>query len=226
MISGPFAALSPATQAQLTAAARVGHWAKGDTLFHPDDAVEALYLITRGLVRLYRIGSAAKEVTLTVHGAGEMLGMSVLLPDATYGAYGEALDDTEALILGRETLSRLTYGDPAIGVALSEQVARQIRGLQDRMTGMVFLEVSQRLAQVLLDMAEREGPWDGQNPLPLRERISHQDLAHAVGSTRETITKLLGDFRTRGLLDLGYRRLVLTDKAGLEAASLDPLPKP
>ena len=59
--------------------------------------------------------------------------------------------------------------------------------------------------------------------MALRGRISHQDLAYVVGSTRETITKLLGDFRARGLLDLGYRRIVVTDLAGLENAARQPL---
>ena len=223
MMSGPFGTLPKEAQAQLAAAARVGRWARGGLLFYPEDPAETLLVLTRGSVRLYRLGSGAREVTLDVHGPGHLLGASALLPGASYGMYAEAMDDTEALLLGRETLTRLMHAQPAVGVALTEQITRQTRGVQERLSGLVFMEVSQRLALALLSLAEREGPWPDGGSLALRERVSHQDLAHVVGSTRETITKLLGDFRARGLLDLGYRRIILTDRAGLVSASREPL---
>lgn len=205
------------------AAGRQGRWSRLGLLFHPEDQAEALYVLLRGTVRLYRLGSGAREVTLDVHGPGALLGVTALLPDERYGVYAEAMDDTEALMLGRDALGRLTRSQPAVGVALTEQVTRQTRGVQERLSGLVFLEVSQRLAVALLNLAEREGPWPDGGPLALRDRVSHQDLAHVVGSTRETITKLLGDFRTRGLLDLGYRRIILTNREGLLRATREPL---
>lgn len=192
-------------------------------LFHPEDRAETLYLLTAGVVRLYRLGSGAREVTLDVHGPGALLGVSALVPEGHYGMYAEAMDDTEAMCFGQELLGRAAQLSPAIGVALSEQVTRQTRGVQERLAGLVFLEVSQRLALALLTLADREGEWTESGTLALRDRVSHQDLAHVVGSTRETITKLLGDFRNRGLLDLGYRRIILTDREGLLRASREPL---
>ncbi|WP_034384407.1 Crp/Fnr family transcriptional regulator [Deinococcus sp. YIM 77859] len=223
MMSGPFGALPQETQAQVMAAARVGRWARGGLLFCPEDPAETLFILTRGSVRLYRLGAGAREVTLNVHGPGSLLGTGALLPGSRYGMYAEAMDDSEALLLGRETLTRLMQLQPAVGVALTEQVTRQTRSVQERLSALVFMEVSQRLALALLDLAEREGPWPEGGTLALRERVSHQDLAHVVGSTRETITKLLGDFRARGLLDLGYRRIILTNRAGLLAAAREPL---
>ncbi|MFC6591346.1 Crp/Fnr family transcriptional regulator [Deinococcus lacus] len=223
MIPGAFAAMSPEVTAQLSSAARVGRWSRGGLLFHPEDPADTLHLLTKGSVRLYRLGSGAREVTLNVHGPGELLGTETLLPGACYGMYAEATDDTEAYLIGRLALERLMEQQPAVSVALTEQLTRQTRDVQARLAGLVFQEVSQRLAAALLSLAERETAWDGTQPLPLRERVSHQDLAYVVGSTRETITKLLGEFRTRGLLDLGYRRIILTDKAGLERVMREPL---
>lgn len=207
----------------MVAAGRVGRWSRSELLFHPEDLSETLFVLLRGSVRLYRLGVGAREVTLDVHGPGALLGVSALTPGARCGMYAEAMDDTEGLMLGQDALSRLTQAQPAVAVALTEQVTRQTRGVQERLSGLVFLEVSQRLALALLHLAEREGPWPEGGTLALRDRVSHQDLAHVVGSTRETITKLLGDFRSRGLLDLGYRRIILTDHDGLVRATREPL---
>ncbi|CAM3258286.1 Crp/Fnr family transcriptional regulator [Deinococcus saxicola] len=223
MLPGAFGTLPETAQAQVMAAGRVGRWARAGLLFHPEDAAETLFVILRGAVRLYRLGTGAREVTLDVHGPGALLGVSALTPGESYNVYGEAMDDVEALMLGQDALSRLTGAQPAVGVALTEQITRQTRGVQERLSGLVFLEVSQRLALALLNLAEREGGWPQEGPIFLRDRVSHQDLAYVVGSTRETITKLLGDFRARGLLDLGYRRIILTDKGGLQKASRESL---
>ncbi|ADY25485.1 transcriptional regulator, Crp/Fnr family [Deinococcus proteolyticus MRP] len=223
MTPGAFAALPPQALDQLRAVARTGRWGRGGLLFHPEDPAEVLYLLTRGSVRLYSLGAGAREVTLVVHLEGELVGVQALRPGQLYGRYAECADDTEALMFSRETLERLLRDSPEISQALTEQIVAQTAALQGRLAGLVFHEVSQRLARTLLDFAERQGEWDGKQPFALQDRLSHQELAHIVGSTRETITKLLGEFRNRGLLDLGYRRIVLTDREGLLEAGREPL---
>lgn len=219
-------ALTNEARAAVLSSARTLQWSRGSLLHHSDDVAEAAYALSGGHVRLYRLGTGAREVTVSVHGQGEVLGMATLTPGETYGLYAEAMDDVEALVLGGDNLRQLIRQHPDMAVALTAQVARQTRSLQERLSQLVFLEVSQRLALALLQLAqesstEPSGPDSG--PVALRGRISHQDLAYVVGSTRETITKLLGDFRGRGLLDLGYRRIVVTDLAGLQSAARQPL---
>ena len=253
-------ALSTEARVAVLSSARTLQWSRGSLLHHSDDVAEAAFALTGGHVRLYRLGSGAREVTVSVHGQGEVLGMATLTPGGSYGLYAEAMDDVEALVLGGDNLRGLIRQHPDMAVALTAQVAKQTRSLQERLSQLVFLEVSQRLALALLQLAhesaaqERPAPEQVSqehapqtqaaqagpeqaghkpetahagsgpvSPVALRGRISHQDLAYVVGSTRETITKLLGDFRTRGLLDLGYRRIVVTDLAGLEDAARQPL---
>ena len=256
-------ALSTEARAAVLSSARTLQWSRGSLLHHSDDVAEAAFALTGGHVRLYRLGSGAREVTVSVHGQGEVLGMATLTPGGSYGLYAEAMDDVEALVLGGDNLRGLIRQHPDMAVALTAQVAKQTRSLQERLSQLVFLEVSQRLALALLQLAHETTSQDRTapeqtiqdhaaqshvtqshvtqshvtqarpetartgasqaSPVALRGRISHQDLAYVVGSTRETITKLLGDFRARGLLDLGYRRIVVTDLAGLEDAARQPL---
>lgn len=219
-------ALTNEARAAVLSSARTLQWSRGSLLHHSDDVAEAAYALSGGHVRLYRLGTGAREVTVSVHGQGEVLGMATLTPGETYGLYAEAMDDVEALVLGGDNLRQLIRQHPDMAVALTAQVARQTRSLQERLSQLVFLEVSQRLALALLQLAQESSPEPSgpdSGPVALRGRISHQDLAYVVGSTRETITKLLGDFRGRGLLDLGYRRIVVTDLAGLQSAARQPL---
>ena len=190
------------------------------------------------------LGAAA--LTERVGQEGANFQGSSTLPHQTL--YAECAADTEALALNGEAVRRLMLQSPEISLAITSQLIQQATALQEHFTALVFQEVSQRLATALLGLAQHphqgrtaDGKaangkaangkvesgamveWDGAKPFALQDRLSHQELAHIVGSTRETITKLLGEFRNRDLLELGYRRIVLTDKKGLEAAARAPL---
>lgn len=214
--------LPPEARASLLASARRVTFDRGGLIYHTEDPAETVYVLQGGRVRLYRIGTGAREVTVAVHETGELFGTAGLRAEGSYGHYAEALEGGEVLALGGETLRDLLRAQPALGVALSAQLTRQTRALQERLSNLVFLEVSQRLAGTLLGMAEASGATEG-GKKALRGRISHQDLAYLVGSTRETITKLLGEFKERGLLDLGYRRIVVLDEGGLRHVAQNPI---
>ena len=73
-----------------------------------------------------------------------------------------------------------------------------------------YREVRPRLLRMLLNLM-REGEWG------LEVALSHRDLAHLIGSTRETVTKILGELAQEGLVELGYRKVVVRDPEGLAA---------
>ncbi|WP_045234345.1 Crp/Fnr family transcriptional regulator [Deinococcus pimensis] len=222
MPSGFLSDLPEGARASLLAVARRSRAGRGTVVYHTEDAAETVYLLESGRVRLYRIGASARDVTVAVHESGELFGTSALGGPEAYGHYAEVLEEAELLALPGGTLRELLRSQPELGVSLSAQLTRQTRALQERLAQLVFLEVSQRLAGTLLTMAAESGGEAGAKKA-LKGRVSHQDLAYLVGSTRETITKLLGEFKDRGLLDLGYRRIVVLDEAGLRDVAENPI---
>ncbi len=104
-------ALTAEARAAVLSSTRTLNWSRGSLLHHSDDVAEAAFAITSGHVRLYRLGTGAREVTVSVHGQGEVLGMATLTPGGTYGLYAEAMDDVEALVLGATTCGSSSITD-------------------------------------------------------------------------------------------------------------------
>jgi CRP/FNR family transcriptional regulator, cyclic AMP receptor protein len=200
--------------------------ARSSLIHAPGDPNDTVHLIERGRVRLYRpvqegndaeaTRDGSREVSLCVLGGGDVFGSEALLGEQGFhDSFAEALEDTLVLSIAAPTLLAYMRNHPQLTVWLNHQLSRQRHSLDRRRRDLVFLEVSQRLAQALLQLARDDGePND--SGMRIRGKMSHQDLAHLVGSTRETVTKILGEFRNAGLLELGYRRIVVTDVAGLE----------
>ncbi|GEM46129.1 hypothetical protein DC3_17640 [Deinococcus cellulosilyticus NBRC 106333 = KACC 11606] len=165
-----------------------------------------LYYLCSGHVRLFRLGAMDREVTLCVAAAGQWLSEGSLRGEVQR-FYAETLDAVVALKVSTQKVVELARSDMEMARFLGEVVTSQIGLLQKQHQQLVFQDVAQRLATALLSLGHTSHTISG--------KLSHQDLAFMVGSTRETITKLLGEFRDLGLLELGYRKIVLLNEEGL-----------
>ncbi|RIH81908.1 Cyclic AMP receptor protein [Meiothermus luteus] len=186
---------------------------RGSYIYYPEDEAKTLYYVVDGWVRLFQLGPHEEEITLTVVGAGEIFGEGALLPEESYGAFAEPLVDSELLSASREDLQRLTSRFPEAQMAFVLLLSRRLRKAEERLRDLRFKEVLPRLAKALLS-AMRPGA-EG-----FEVTLSHQDLAHLAGSTRETITKVLGELAMEDAIELGYRRILILKPEVLRRVAL------
>lgn len=177
--------------------ARRGHY-----LCYPEDDARTLYYVLDGWVRLFQLGSNEEEITLTVVGSGEVFGEAAMLPAHRYGVFAEPLLDCELLSASREDLLRLSGRFPQAQTVLLSLLTHRLRRAEERLRDLRFKEVMPRLAKALLAAMRMgdEGP---------EITLSHQDLAYLTGSTRETVTKVLGELAVDETIELGYRRILV-----------------
>jgi CRP-like cAMP-binding protein len=172
-------------------------------LFYPQDPAHAVYLVEEGLIRLFLLGRKDEEATLALLGPGGLLGEAAFF-GGTYGAYAEPLVYTEGVSFSGRELALLMNKSPEVARLFLELGLERLKEAERRLAEQRLLPVFARLARLLL----RHFP-DGEVPL------SHQDLAALVGATRETVTKLLGEWALKGILELGYRKVQVVDKEAL-----------
>lgn len=176
---------------------------------YPEDEARTLYYVLEGWVRLFQLGAQEEEITLTVVGAGEIFGESALLPGERYGMFAEPLVDCELLSASREDLLRLMSRFPEAQAAFVLLLSRRLRKTEERLRDLRFKEVLPRLAKALLSAMHK-----GKGGLEVT--LSHQDLAHLAGSTRETVTKVLGELAMTDTIELGYRRILILKPEALK----------
>ena len=109
--------------------------------------------------------------------------------------------------------------DPELVTALGKHVGERIRALEQKISDFVFKDVAQRLAGLLLDMAHDYGEQTPSGEHVVEMKITHQDLAGLIGSTRETTTTTLNHFRDGGLIDFKRGRIIVRNIEGLKKAA-------
>lgn len=181
---------------------------RGQLIYTPGETSEALFLLKVGRVRIYRLTLDGKKLVLSTLEPHTFFGDMPLAGQQMYGTFAEAVEDSTICVLGRGDLERLIRTRPQVAIRLLEVTGRRLLDAEAVIEDFAFKGIPGRLATLLLRLAS-----DGAEDVI---GYTHQDLAEMIGSYRETTTQTLDDFKRRGLIEIGRRRIRILDRRALE----------
>ncbi len=204
--------------AALAARLRTRRYRRGEVIFRQGDPGDALHIVLAGRVKISSSSDAGGEAILATLRPGEFFGSLALLDGAARSASATAADETETLILPRDRFLQLLQDEPAIRDHVFAELARELRRLTNHVEELHFLDIAGRLAARLARLAEQQGqPVEG--GIRLAGPITQGELAAMVGSTRQSVNKLLGLLVDDGLIRIDRETIVVLDLQGLRRAS-------
>jgi len=124
--------------------------------------------------------------------------------------YAETLEKSTILLIPADTMRQLINENPHVSMGITKLFGLRRRRIERRLKYLLFRSNRERLVHLLLELAEQFGR-PTESGLDLGIKLSHQDFANIIGSTRETVTVVLGDLQLEGFLKLGRRKVILTD---------------
>jgi len=206
-----FAGLSEADMQAIGHATSMTHCVRGQLILSPDDPPDRIHILKKGRVRVYRSTADGKQLTLDIHEKGTILGdMGLLGQDRVPEAYAEAIDDGVICTITPDELRKLIERYPIIGINIIRHLSGRLQAAERELEAMAYQRVDQRLARKLIDLGARFG-IDSPRGTIIGARLTQQELAEMVGTTRETLAHTLGDFRRQGLLDTQKHQVVIRD---------------
>ncbi len=210
-----FAGLSDWDMQAIGHATTMTHCVRGQRIMAPDDPPDRIHIIKKGRVRVYRSTADGKQLTLDIHEKGTILGdMGLLGQDRLPEAYAEAIDDGVICTITPDELHKLIQRYPIIGINIIRHLSGRLHDAERELEAMAYQRVDQRLAHKLLDLAQRFGVSTARGTL-IQARLTQQELAEMVGTTRETLAHTLADLRRRGLLDTDHHQVIIRDAVRL-----------
>ena len=187
----------------------------GEMLYTPHRPVEALFLLKRGRIRVFRVSPDGRALTTAIVSPGTMFGEMALLGQRMYGNYAEALDEAYTCVMDRADARRLLLSDPRIAARIVEILGRRLMAMEQRLSEAVFSNVPHRVAAALCTLADSHPAATRGGAIHLT--VTHSQVAELAGTSRETATKALGDLAGQGLLRLSRGRITVIDRSGLAA---------
>lgn len=181
---------------------------KGRVFYNPADRSEVLFILKRGDVSIYRINSEGKKLVTALMDAGSIFGEMSVLGQRMQETFAEATSECLICVMSRTDVEQLLLGNPRIAMRLAQSLGNRLAEAETRLEDMAFRNVSERLAGLLLRLAD-DTDWRGRK---IVSGLTHQQFAELVGSYRETITLTLNEFRAAGFVDIGRRKVVLLNE--------------
>jgi len=185
-------------------------------IYLPGDLAESVYVIVGGRVKTSKVTRDGKELTLAYRGAGQLFGELCVVDPGPRNDMAEAMKNVIILEFPRELFKALLLGDPTLCFRFAQILGERRQQVESKMEHLVFRDVQAKLAALVVELAEEYGS-ETDVGIQLGIKITHQEMANLIGSTRETISLTLAHFRKQGLLELDGRTIIVQDLDGLRA---------
>jgi len=194
---------------RVLAISRLRTFRRGQVVFTKGDPGDTMIVVVSGRVKVIVRSADGGELTLTIIPAGGVFGDLSIADGGPRSADAETLEESQLLLIPRETIQEICARVPPAAQALANSVAAALRRLTEAASDLVFLDLPRRVARVLASQAPDA---DGVIRLKLRQ----EELAHQVGATRQSVNAAMRAFQRRGWLEIHDGAVIVTQASALD----------
>jgi CRP/FNR family transcriptional regulator, cyclic AMP receptor protein len=187
-------------------------------LFVEGQNPRGVYILCSGKVKLSTTSRDGKVLILKQAEAGEVLGLSAAISGSNYEMTAETSTPCQVNFVSRQDLLGLLQSESEVGMRASQALSHEFQGAYRDIHDLVLARSSSgKLARLLLSCAPKSQESE---ELKLRSVMTHEEMAQRIGSSRETVTRLLSNLKKKRLIRLDGATLVIRDRSGLEALAM------
>jgi CRP/FNR family cyclic AMP-dependent transcriptional regulator len=177
-------------------------------IFDQGDPSRTVFFVKRGTVRIARVTSEAKEVTVAVLGPGDMFGEESLFGTGERATVAVAVDSVLLCTVRADDLFSLIQSEPMLALNVAKILQERLADAAVQMEDIAYARVSDRLMHLFRRLAGEHGA-----PVPggvrIETRFTHADLATLIGSTRETVSLEMSQLVRTGAIRLDGRQIIV-----------------
>ena len=184
----------------------------GRVFYTPTETGEALFLLKKGRVQLYRLSPDGKKLVVAVLEPGMIFGEMSLIGQGMHNTFAESIDECTLCVMSRSDVERLVHEKPQVALRFMEAMALRLQTAESKLEDLAFKGIPARIAGLLLELASIDGVEI--------VGFTHQDLAERIGTYRETTTQVLNNFKEKGWIEIGRKHIQLLNTEALSKITL------
>lgn len=188
---------------------------KKTTIFMEGSEKEAVFFIQDGLVKAYKTDEEGHEQIVSLLQTGDMFPHTGFFNQTPYPATTEALVDTHVLAIPVRAFEQLILAMPSIAIKVIDVMGAKIRELQQKLQQFTGHDVHDRIIFFLLQLADKHGEVKGSR-IHIELPMTHQELANTIGTTRETVNRLLNQLKKQRILEMHRSEIIILDRDALK----------
>jgi CRP/FNR family transcriptional regulator, cyclic AMP receptor protein len=212
--TGIFRTIDPAAVAMVIDQLHPVHFSRQQTVYTEGQPGDQLYIVASGKIKLGRRCADGRGHLLAIVGPAEMFGELSILDPGPRSSTATALTEVSALSMDRNVVWEWLTEHPEVAERLLRVLSRRLRRADHDLSDLISTDVPARVAKQLLRLAQQFGIQEN-GATRLTHDLTQEEIAQLVGSSRETVNKVLTDFHRRGWIRADGKSLLITDSERL-----------
>jgi CRP/FNR family cyclic AMP-dependent transcriptional regulator len=211
-----FCNMSAGAVATLDSVKFTGLYPKGSLLFVEGEDPRGVFILCSGRAKLTTSSTEGKTLIVKIAEPGEVLGASATILGKPYEVSAETIEPSQLNFIKRDDFLKFLGTHAEVCMHTAQQLSEKYHAAQREIRSLGLSQTtSEKLARLLLDWCDRTGE-ETTRGMRLKVLLTHEEIAQMIGTTRETVTRLLSDFKRRKIIDVKGSSLFVTNKPQLE----------
>jgi global nitrogen regulator NtcA len=194
----------------------VENFERGKTIFFPGDPAERVYFLLKGAVKLSRVYEAGEEITVALLRENSVFGILSLITGQKSDRFYHAVAFTAVELMSApiDQVQRSLRENPELSTLMLQGLASRILQTEMMIETLAHRDMASRLVSFLLILC-RDFGIPNVNGITIDLKLSHQAIAEAIGSTRVTVTRLLGELRQEEMISINKKKITVHNPVAL-----------
>lgn len=180
---------------------------RGEWIFVPGDCADSIYILREGRIKITALAEGGHEVLHDIFGPGEIFGQASLILGIPRTTSAQALEASLLCEVRRKSFETLLSMHPELSFQLLKTVVARLKHAEAQLVNVVCHDVSRRVRKTLIDLMIKESGALPERPIKIK--ITQQDLANAIGASRQKTWQTLKELQDSGVLRLEYRSILV-----------------
>lgn len=182
---------------------------KGEFIYFSNDQADMVYFIHQGAVKIAGYTNSGEEIIKAVLHPGEVFGELAVYGEDTRSDFAQAVEKTELCILHRDAVADMMLHISGFRLFLHKLMGQRALITQKRLEALLFKDARTRIGEYVLGQSKQYGRKTLDGAYVLRNYLTHQEIANFTGTSRQTVTTVLNEFRENGFLEFDRKRIVV-----------------
>lgn len=183
---------------------------KGEYIYIPDEQADQIYLLSEGRVKIGAYGDGGKEITKAILTAGEVFGELSLIGEQKRRDFAYAMEATTVCTISVNEMKSLMREHSGLQLFIMKIMGNRVLEMEQRLESLVFRDSRTRIIEYLENLAKRKGQRVGYETV-VRRFLTHQEIANLTATSRQTVTTVLNELRTKNIITFNRKRLLIRD---------------
>ncbi|MEM7041026.1 MAG: Crp/Fnr family transcriptional regulator [Bacteroidota bacterium] len=189
---------------------------KGQFIYFPEDPSKSIFFLKEGRIKIGNTSADGRENILAILHPGELFGELALTGESTREDYAQALEDNVLICaMGVQDMEALMESNSKMSLKVTRLIGFRLRKMERKLKALIFKDARTRIIDFIREMAEEVGRPAGDEIL-IKHFMTHQDIANLTASSRQTVTTVLNELRSRNVINFERKRIIVRDLKKLE----------